>query len=82
MVLSVEDAVRGVSAIERLAPSCIEGTVPVCGFNVRYLAEALERLPDAARAQLKFSDEAGESPVAIESPDCSGLLALVMPVQL
>ena len=82
MVLRVEDAVLGVSAVERLAPSCIEGTVPVCGFNVRYLAEALERLPDAARAELKFSDEAGESPVAIESPDCSGLLALVMPVQL
>ena len=82
MVLSVEDSVLGLSAVERLMPSCIEGTVPVCGFNVRYLAEALERLPDAARAQLKFSDEAGESPVAIESPDCSGLFALLMPVQL
>ena len=82
VVLKAEDAGSGVAAVERLAPSCIDGLVPACGFRVRYLAEALERLPDAARAQLMFSDEAGESPVAIESPDCSGLFALVMPVQL
>ena len=82
MVLTVEDAVLGVTAVERLVPSCIEGTVPVCGFNVRYLSEALERLPDAARVQLKFSDEAGESPVAVESPECPGLFALVMPVRM
>ena len=72
----------GVSAIERLTPSSIEGTVPVCGFNVRYLSEALERLPDTARVHLKFSDDQGESPVAVESSDCSGLFALVMPMRL
>ena len=82
MVLQVEDAAYGVSATERLTPSNIEGTVPVCGFNVRYLAEALERLPDTARVQLKFSDEKGESPVAIESSACAGLFALVMPMRV
>ena len=82
MVLEVEDAAFGVSATERLAPSSIEGTVPVCGFNVRYLAEALDRLPDAARVQLKFSDDKGESPVAVESPECSGLFALIMPMRV
>ena len=82
MVLTVEDAVLGVTAVERLAPSCIEGTVPVCGFNVRYLCDALERLPDAARAHLKFSDDQGETPVAVESPECPGLFALVMPTRM
>ena len=82
MVLTVEDAALGVSAVERLTPSSVEGTVPVCGFNVRYLSEALARLPDAARVQLKFSDDKGESPVAVESPACAGLFALVMPVRL
>ena len=82
MVLKTEDAALGVAAVERLVPSSIDGTVPVCGFNVRYLCEALERLPDAAQAHLKFSDDAGESPVAIESPDCSGLFALVMPMRV
>ena len=56
--------------------------MPVCGFNVRYLSEALERLPETVRVQLKFSDEQGESPVAVVSPDCSGLLAVVMPMRL
>ena len=51
----------GVSAVERLTPSSVEGTVPDCGFNVRYLSEALERLPDAARVHLKFSDDKGEA---------------------
>ena len=82
MVLTVEDAVLGVTAVERLAPSSIEGTVPVCGFNVRYLCDALERLPDTSRAHLKFSDDQGETPVAIESPERPGLLALVMPTRL
>ena len=82
MVLKVEDAALGVAAIERLTPSSVEGTVPVCGFKVRYLSEALERLPDAARVHLKFSDDKGESPVAVESPDCPGLFAVVMPMRL
>lgn len=82
MVLTVEDAALGVSAVERLTPSSVEGTVPACGFNVRYLSEALARLPDAARVRLKFSDDKGESPVAVESSECPGLFALVMPVRL
>ena len=82
MVLKVEDAALGVSAIERLTPSSFEGMVPVCGFKVRYLSEALERLPDTARVHLKFSDDRGESPVAVESPDCPGLFAVVMPMRL
>ena len=82
MALRVEDAAGGVSATERLTPSDIQGTVPVCGFNVRYLAEALERLPDTTRVQLKFSDEKGESPVAIESSECPGLFALIMPMRV
>ena len=82
MALTVEDDALGVSAIERLTPSSVEGTVPVCGFNVRYLAEALERLSDAAQVHLKFSDDQGESPVAVESPACAGLFALVMPMRL
>ena len=82
MVLTVKDDALGVSAIERLTPSSVEGSVPVCGFNVRYLAEALERLPDASRVQLKFSDDQGESPVAVESSECSGLFALVMPMRV
>ena len=82
MVLKVEDDALGVSAVERLTPSSLQGTVPVCGFNVRYLSEALERLPETVRVQLKFSDDQGESPVAVVSPDCSGLLALVMPMRL
>ena len=82
MVLTVKDDALGVTAVERLMPSSIEGTVPACGFNVRYLAEALERLPDAAQARLKFSDDKGESPVAVESSECPGLFALVMPMRL
>ena len=82
MVLTVEDEALGVSAVERLTPSSVQGTVPVCGFNVRYVSEALERLPDTVRVQLKFSDEQGESPVAVVSPDCSGLFAVVMPMRL
>ena len=82
MVLTVEDDALGVSAVERLTPSSVDGTVPVCGFNVRYVSEALERLPDAVRVQLKFSDDQGESPVAVVSPDCSGLFAVVMPMRL
>ena len=82
MLLEVEDAALGVSAVERLAPSSVDGTVPVCGFNVRFLSDALERLPDAARVQLRFSDDAGESPVAVESSDCCGLFAVIMPMRL
>ena len=82
MILTVQDDALGVSAVERLSPSSVQGTVPVCGFNVRYVSEALERLPDSVRVQLKFADEKGESPVAVVSPDCSGLFAVVMPMRL
>ena len=82
MALTVKDDALGVSAVERLTPSSVQGTVPVCGFNVRYVSEALERLPDSVRVQLKFSDEQGESPVAVVSPDCAGLFAVVMPMRL
>ena len=82
MVLQMEGDALGVSAIERLTPSSVEGTVPVCGFNVRYLSEALERLPDTAQVHLKFSDDKGESPVTVESPACAGLFAVVMPIRL
>ena len=82
MVLTVEDDALGVSAIERLTPSSVEGTMPVCGFNVRYLSDALERLPDTAQARLRFSDNRGQSPVAVESPACPGLFGLVMPMRL
>jgi len=82
MVLKAEDAGAGVSAVERLRPSAIEGSVPACGLNVRHLSEALERLPDAASAQLRFSDDRGQSPVAVESPARAGLVALLMPLRL
>ena len=82
IILTVEDDALGVSAVERLTPSSVDGTVPVCGFNVRYVSEALERLPETVRVQLKFSDDQGESPVAVVSPDCAGLFAVVMPMRL
>ena len=82
MVLRLdENAGDGLSATERLRPSASEGIVPVCGFNLAYLCDALERLPDTAQVRLKFSDEAGASPVAVESPGCTGLFALMMPVK-
>ena len=74
-----EDAGDGISATERMTPCGIDGIVPVCVLDVRYLSEALARLPDAARVQLKFSDEKGESPVTVESPASTGVLAVIMP---
>ena len=74
-----EDAGDGISATERMTPYGIDGNVPVCALDVRYLSEALARLSDAARVQVKFSDEKGESPVTIESPASAGLLAVIMP---
>ena len=82
MVLKAADAGVGVSAVERLTPSAIEGTVPTCGFNVRYLYEALGRLSDAMRVQLKFSDGGGNGPVVVESSECTGLSAVIMPMRV
>ena len=74
-----EDAGDGISATERMTPCGIDGIVPVCALDVGYLSEALARLPDAARVQVKFSDEKGESPVTVESPASKGVLAVIMP---
>ena len=74
-----EDAGDGISATERMTPCGIDGIVPVCVLDVSYLSEALARLPDAARVQVKFSDEKGESPVTVESPASKGVLAVIMP---
>ena len=83
MVLKLDgNAGDGISATERMTPAGIDGVVPVCGLNVRYLSDALARLPDAARVQLKFTDEMGEKPVAVESPASAGLLAVIMPSRL
>ena len=83
MVLKLDgNAGDGISATERMTPTGIDGIVPVCGLNVRYLSDALARLPDAARVQLKFTDEMGEKPVAVESPASAGLLAVIMPSRL
>jgi len=83
LVLKMEEgAGDGISATERLKPSAIEGIVPVCGLNVGYLSEALERIPESGQVHLKFSDELGERPVAIESSACAGLLAVLMPVKV
>lgn len=78
------DAGSGISAVERLSPVRIEGTVPAAGLRVGYLSEALARLPDAAWAALRFSDEAGASPVAVQGAEAPGteLLAVIMPYEL
>ena len=75
------DAGDGISAVERLSPARIEGMVPVCGLRVSYLSDALARVPDVSWVTLKFSDDKGERPVAIQGPEASGagLLAVVMP---
>ena len=78
------DAGDGIAAVERLSTAGIEGTVPVCGLRVGYLSEALARLPDVSWVMLRFSDDQGESPVAIQGPESSdaGLLAVIMPYRL
>lgn len=78
------DAGDGIAAVEKVAPARIEGTVPACGLRVAYLSEALARLPDSAWVDVKFSDEDGASPVAIQGAEGSGagLLKVIMPYQL
>ena len=79
VVLSIaDDAGDGVSAVEHLSPCGIQGSVPACGLNLRHLHDALERLPDAGPVHLKFSDDTGVHPLAIESPGRQGLVAIVM----
>ena len=74
----------GISAVERLSPVRIEGTVPACGLRVSYLSDALARLPDLSSVALRFADEMGASPVAIQGPEAcgAGLLAVIMPYEL
>ncbi|MDE0205519.1 MAG: DNA polymerase III subunit beta [Candidatus Tectomicrobia bacterium] len=90
LALSVEDCSlvlrlagdAGISAVERVAPARSEGTVPVCGLRIAYLSEALAHLPDTAWVDLRFSDEQGASPVAIQGAEGSGVLKVIMPCQL
>ena len=82
MLKMEEDAAEGISATERLKPSAIDGIVPVCGLNIGYLSEALERIPESGQVRLQFSDELGERPVAIESSARAGLLAVLMPAKV
>ena len=84
VVRLAEDAGDGISAVERVSPARTQGTVPVCGLRVAYLSDALARLPDAAWVDLKFSDEAGASPVVIQGSESSGagLLKVIMPYKL
>ncbi|MDE0206124.1 MAG: DNA polymerase III subunit beta [Candidatus Tectomicrobia bacterium] len=78
------DAGDGISAVERVAPVRPQGTVPLCGLRIAYLSEALARLPDTAWVDVKFSDEEGASPVAIQGAEGSGagLLKVIMPYKL
>ena len=94
LVLSVEDSCLvlrlggdvgdGIAAVERISPARIDGTVPVCGLRVSYLSDALARLPDTSSVELKFSDDKGQSPVAIQGAEASGagLLKVIMPYKL
>ena len=75
------DAGDGVSAVERLCLFDIEGCVPECRFDLRYLHEALQRLPDTAPVHLKFSDDEGECPLTVESPGRKGLTAVLQPMK-
>lgn len=76
-----DDAGDGIAAVERISPARIEGTVPVCGLRISYLSDALARLPGVSWVELKYSDDGGCSPVAIQSAEASGarLLKVIMP---
>ena len=79
-----EDAGDGIAAVERVAPARITGTVPACGLRISYLSDALARLPDVSWVEVKFTDEKGESLVAIQGLESgsAGLLAMIMPYKL
>ena len=74
------DAEGGISAVERLSPAGVQGTVPVCGLRVSYLSDALARLPDITWVDVKFTDDKDASPVVIQGPETPGaeLLAMIM----
>lgn len=81
--LSLAQGADGVtSAVERVAVMKAEGTVPVLGLNVRYVAEALARLSDAVWLRLKF--DAAHAPVVLESFETGSerLLTVIMPRKL
>ena len=75
------DAGDGIGAVERVAPARITGAVPVCALRINYLSDALARLPNVMWAAFRFTDDKGESPVAIQGSQAgdTGLLAMVMP---
>ena len=75
------DAGDGIAATERVSPTRVQGTVPACGLRISRLSDALARLPDLSWVDVKFSDEAGQRPVAIQGHGTSGagLLAVIMP---
>ena len=58
--------------------------MPACGLRVSYLSDALARLPDTSWVEVKFSDDKGQSPVAIQGAEASGagLLKVIMPYKL
>lgn len=74
----------GITAVERVSPVRVEGTMPVCGLRISYLSDALARLPDVSWVELRFSDSKGQRPVAIQGSEASGagLLAVIMPYKL
>ena len=95
LVLSVEDsclvlrlaadAGDGIAAVETVSPVRTQGTVPpACGLRIAYLSDALARLADLSTVELKFSDDEGQCPVAVQGPESSGtgLLKVIMPYQL
>ena len=79
-----EDAGDGIAAVERVSPARITGTVPACGLRISYLSDALARLPDVSWVEVKFTDEVGESLVAIQGLESgsAGLLAMIMPYKV
>lgn len=81
--LLLEQGADGVtSAVERVTMMRAEGSVPVLGLNVRYVADALARLSDSVWLRLKFDD--AYAPVVIESFEKGSdrLLTVIMPRKL
>ena len=81
MLRLTADAGDGIAATERVSPTRVQGTVPACGLRISRLSDALARLPALSWVDVKFSDEAGQCPVAIQGQGTSGagLLAVIMP---
>ena len=85
LVLSLlADAGDGIAAVEKVTPVSTDGTVPSCRLRIGPLCDALARLPDVSWVDVKFSDDAGQCPVAIQGQGSSGggLLAVIMPEKM